>query len=300
MQIVRTPASARAIARTLRRPLGLVPTMGSLHAGHAELVRRARAENASVVASLFVNPLQFGPTEDFARYPRAFDADVDLLDEEGVDLLYAPAVETMYRDGFASAIDVGPLATRFEGAARPGHFSGVATVVAKLLHAIEPTTLYLGEKDAQQVAVVRRMLRDLDFAPALAVVATVREPSGLALSSRNVYLSAQERAAATSLPRALDVLARSLVPGVADASVPLAIERARAELAEPLRWEYLAVVDATTFESLDAIDRTVGAIAIGAARAGSTRLIDAATVPAADGRDPLVTPPPIRTAAPPG
>lgn len=301
MQIVRTPASARAIARTLRRPLGFVPTMGSLHAGHAELVRRARAENASVVASIFVNPLQFGPTEDYARYPRAFDADVALLEAAGVDLLYAPDVRAIYPGGFASSIDVGALATRFEGAARPGHFSGVATVVAKLLHAIEPTTLYLGQKDAQQVAVVRRMLRDFDFAPALAVVPTVREPDGLARSSRNVYLATDERVAAASLARALDALVGSLVPvaGAPGESVADAIERARGELARPLRWEYLAVVDPVTFEPLETVDSAIGAVAIGAAYAGATRLIDNGIVPAADGGNPLVTPPPNRTAASP-
>ena len=193
MQVVRTPGSARAIARTLARPVGFVPTMGALHAGHLALVDRARRENAAVVASIFVNPLQFGPHEDYSRYPRDFPRDAALLEERGVDLLYAPSVDRMYGPDFATTIDVGPVAAPFEGAARPGHFLGVATVVAKLLHAVEPTTLYLGQKDVQQTAVLRRMIEDLDLPVAPVVCRTVRESSGLALSSRNAYLSPQER-----------------------------------------------------------------------------------------------------------
>ena len=172
MQVVRTPGSARAIARTLARPVGFVPTMGALHAGHLALVDRARRENAAVVASIFVNPLQFGPHDDYSRYPRDFPRDAALLEERGVDLLYAPSVDRMYGPDFATTIDVGPVAAPFEGAARPGHFLGVATVVAKLLHAVEPTTLYLGQKDVQQTAVLRRMIEDLDLPVAPVVCRT--------------------------------------------------------------------------------------------------------------------------------
>ncbi len=196
MHVVRTPGSARAIARTLARPVGFVPTMGAIHAGHLALVERARRENASVAASVFVNPLQFGPGEDFERYPRALERDASLFERAGVDVLYVPTAARMYGPAFSTAVDVGALATTFEGAARPGHFVGVATVVLKLLNALEPTVLYLGQKDAQQVAVLRRMIDDLDLATSVVVSPTVREPDGLALSSRNAYLTPVERAAA--------------------------------------------------------------------------------------------------------
>ncbi|MGH7727971.1 MAG: pantoate--beta-alanine ligase, partial [Vulcanimicrobiaceae bacterium] len=216
MQIVRTPGSARAIARTLARPLGFVPTMGALHEGHLALVERARSENATVVASVFVNPLQFGPNEDFERYPRSFEHDVELLTASGVELLYAPSVERMYPAGFEASVDLGALATRFEGARRPGHFAGVATVVLKLLHALEPTTAYFGQKDVQQAVVLRKLAHDLDLPSAIAVVPTVREPDGLARSSRNAYLSPQERAAAPSFALALAAVAAAVAAGVED------------------------------------------------------------------------------------
>ena len=286
MQIVRTPGSARAVARTLPRPLGFVPTMGALHAGHAALVERARAENASVVTSIFVNPLQFGPNEDFDRYPRAFEHDASSLAEQGVDLLYAPGVERMYPPGFATSVDVGPLAEGFEGASRPGHFDGVATVVAKLLHAIEPTSLYLGQKDVQQTAVLRAMVRDLDFATNVVVVATVREPDGLALSSRNAYLAPAERRAAPSFHRALVAVADAVRAGERD---PRLARDAGASLLEaPLAWEYLAVVDPATFRPWERIERP--AIVVGVVRAGAVRLLDNETVASAEGLDPVVTP----------
>jgi pantoate--beta-alanine ligase len=286
MQIVRTPGSARAIARTLPRPVGFVPTMGALHAGHLALVERARRENASVVASIFVNPLQFGPHEDYEKYPRAFATDAELFAAHGVDVLYAPSVERMYPPGFAASIDVGPLATRFEGERRPGHFAGVATVVAKLLHAIEPTSLYLGQKDVQQTAVLRAMVRDLDMATNVVVAPTVREADGLARSSRNAYLSPDERAAAPSLYRALRAVADAVLAGETDPERTLAAGRAL--LAAPLAWDYLAVVDAHTFLPCEPLARP--AVAIGVARAGTTRLLDNVTIAGPDGRDPIVTP----------
>ncbi len=286
MQIVRTPDSARAIARTLPRPLALVPTMGALHAGHLSLIERAREENVTVAASIFVNPLQFGPNEDFERYPRSFEADCRQLEAAGVELLYAPSVEAMYPKGFATRIDAGELLTVFEGAARPGHFAGVCTVVAKLLHALEPTTAYFGQKDAQQTAVVRRMVRDLDIPTRIVVCKTVREPDGLALSSRNVYLTPQERAAAPTFYRALEAVARAILDGETDPNAARSI--ARAMLRPPLELEYLAVVDPATFREQERLARP--ALVVGTVRAGALRLLDNLSVPAENGRDPMVTP----------
>lgn len=286
MQIVRTPDSARAIARTLPRPLALVPTMGALHAGHLSLIERAREENVTVAASIFVNPLQFGPNEDFERYPRSFEADCRQLEAAGVELLYAPSVDAMYPKGFATRIDAGELLTVFEGAARPGHFAGVCTVVAKLLHALEPTTAYFGQKDAQQTAVVRRMVRDLDIPTRIVVCKTVREPDGLALSSRNVYLTPQERAAAPTFYRALEAVARAILDGETDPNAARSI--ARAMLRPPLELEYLAVVDPATFREQERLARP--ALVVGTVRAGALRLLDNLSVPAENGRDPMVTP----------
>ncbi len=285
MQIVRTPGSARAIARTLLRPVGFVPTMGALHDGHLALVDRARRENTSVVASIFVNPLQFGPTEDFEKYPRAFARDAELLEAHGVDVLYAPAVERMYPPTFATSISIGPLAESFEGARRPGHFAGVATVVAKLLHAIEPTSLYLGQKDIQQAAVVRAMVRDLDMATNVVVAPTVREVDGLARSSRNVYLNATQRAAAPSIFRALSFVAEELLRG--ERNAPRILAAARAMLEAPLVWDYLDIVDPLTFAACDPI--VLPAIVVAVAKAGVTRLLDNVPVAGADGVLPLVS-----------
>jgi pantoate--beta-alanine ligase len=286
MQTVRTPGSARAIARTLRRPVGFVPTMGALHDGHLALVHRARAENASVIASIFVNPLQFGPGEDFEKYPRAFARDVELLEAAGVDLLYSPAVERMYRPGFSTAIDVGTLGTSFEGAARPGHFRGVATVVAKLLNALEPTSLYLGQKDVQQTAVLRAIVRDLDLPTNVVVAPTIREPDGLALSSRNVYLTVTQRRAAPSIYRAVSAVAAAVADGVTDP----AVARAAGErlLEAPLVWEYLSIVDSETFAEMETIVRP--ALVVAVARAGGTRLLDNLPIAAAGAPDPILTP----------
>ena len=285
MQIVRTPGSARAIARTLLRPVGFVPTMGALHDGHLALVDRARRENTSVVASIFVNPLQFGPTDDFEKYPRAFARDAELFEAHGVDVLYAPAVERMYPPTFATSISIGPLAESFEGARRPGHFAGVATVVAKLLHAIEPTSLYLGQKDIQQAAVLRAMVRDLDMATNVVVAPTVREADGLARSSRNVYLNATQRAAAPSILRALSFVVEELLRGERDA--PRILATARAMLEAPLQWDYLDIVDPMTFAACDPI--ALPAIVLAVAKAGVTRLLDNVPVAGADGVLPLVS-----------
>jgi pantoate--beta-alanine ligase len=229
---------------------GLVPTMGALHAGHVALLRAARAECERVVMTIFVNPLQFGAGEDFERYPRDEDRDRDLARREGVDEVLAPSVADMYPAGFQTHVCVGDVAARFEGEARPGHFAGVATVVVKLLGRVRPDRLYLGQKDAQQLAVLRRVVRDLDLPVAVRAVPTVRDPDGLACSSRNAYLGADERRRAASLHRALLARDPALVEG---------------EL------EYLAVVDPDSFCP---VEEAPGAIVIGAARFGATRLID--------------------------
>jgi pantoate--beta-alanine ligase len=230
--------------------IGLVPTMGALHDGHRALLRAARAECDRVVMSLFVNPTQFGPGEDLDRYPRDEASDRAIAAAEGVDEVYAPAVADMYPEGFATSVSVGELSRRFEGAHRPGHFDGVATVVLKLFARVRPDAAYFGCKDAQQLAVVRRMTADLDVPVAIRAVDTVRDADGLAISSRNVYLSPQERRAAPSLHRALLARDPTLCEGVLD---------------------YLEVVDPRTF---DRVAPQPGALVIGAARFGGTRLID--------------------------
>lgn len=230
--------------------VGLVPTMGALHDGHRALLRAARAECDRVVMSLFVNPTQFGPGEDLDHYPRDEAGDRAIAAEEGVDEVYAPGVAEMYAEGFATSVSVGELSRRYEGEHRPGHFDGVATVVLKLFQRVRPQVAYFGRKDAQQLAVIRRMVADLDVPVAIRPVDTVREADGLAVSSRNVYLSPEERRAAPSLHRAL--LARD--PSVCEGEV-----------------DYLAVVDPASFVP---VPPRPDALVIGAARFGSTRLID--------------------------
>jgi pantoate--beta-alanine ligase len=270
MRVVRTPSDARAAARALPHPLGFVPTMGALHRGHIALIERARAENASVVASLFVNPLQFGPGEDYEKYPRAFERDARMLEEAGVAVLYAPDPERMYPPGFRTRIEVGPIGEVFEGAARPGHFGGVAVVVAKLLHAVEPTTLYVGQKDAQQAAVLEVLVRDLDMPVSVTVCETVRESDGLALSSRNAYLDQAQRRVAPGLYRALRACADAIERGQTDPACVRALAWERIE--PPLEPEYLDIVDPATFVPQASIARP--ALIVAAVRAGRTRLLD--------------------------
>lgn len=279
MLITRAPADVRAALATVRRPLGLVPTMGALHAGHLTLVARARAECRTVVVSVFVNPLQFGPGEDFARYPRSFDADVAALRAAGVDLVYAPDAATMYPPGFATAIDPGPVGAAYEGALRPGHFSGVATVCVKLFGTVCPDRAYFGAKDAQQVAVLRRVVADLNLPLELVVLPTVREADGLALSSRNAYLDGGQRAAAPSLHRALDAIVQAVRSGETDRE--RAIARGRSQLAAPLREAYLDIVDPRTFTAPDRVGAP--ALAIASGWCGTTRLIDNEPILAEDG-----------------
>ena len=254
--------------RAERRSIGLVPTMGALHAGHLSLVEMARRENDVVVVSVFVNPLQFGPSEDLARYPRDWERDSRLLAEAEVDAVYRPSVEAMYRPGSTTRVHVGGVAEPLEGQARPGHFEGVATVVTKLFTAVGPDRAYFGQKDAQQVAVIRRLVDDLDMKALIVRVGpTVREPDGLALSSRNVYLKPDERKAATSLSAGLRDAASSWARGERDSGRLAAVLRARME-AEPLvEVEYAELVDPATFQK-------PGPLAVVAARVGGTRLID--------------------------
>jgi pantoate--beta-alanine ligase len=251
--------------------------MGALHAGHLELAARAREENSAVAASIFVNPLQFGPGEDFARYPRAFADDCAKFAAAGVDVLFAPDVEQMYPDGFATTIDPGPVGDVFEGALRPGHFRGVATVCTKLFAIAGAERVYFGAKDAQQVAVLRRVIADLSLPVEMRVVPTVREADGLALSSRNIYLNAGERAAAPSLYAALAYLAEAVRSGRRDRAAMLA--EARGRIVAPLREAYLDLVDPYTFRP--AADLANAALAIGSVWAGTTRLIDNVPISAA-------------------
>ena len=253
----------------LARPLGFVPTMGAVHAGHLQLVATARAQCAGVAASVFVNPMQFGPNEDFDRYPRDFAADRDRLCAAGVELLFAPERSEVYPAGFTTSVNVGAAASGFEGALRPTHFAGVATILAKLLNIVRPDVLYLGQKDAQQTAVVRTLVRDLDFETRVELVATVREADGLALSSRNAYLSAAERAAAPSLHAALRAVLAALQAGESKAR---AFERGRKTLSPLAQLEYLEVVHADTFAVLEVL--APPAFIVAAARFGQTRLLD--------------------------
>ena len=223
-----------------------------------------------MVVSVFVNPLQFGPNEDFERYPRAFENDLAVLREAGVDIVYAPTVETMYPPGFSTTIDPGPIGDTYEGALRPGHFRGVATVCMKLFGAVSPDRAYFGAKDAQQVAVMRRLIADLDLGLELVVEPTVRESDGLALSSRNVYLDAEQRAAAPALHRALDAIAQAVRAGERDRE--RAVARGRNVLTGPIREAYLDVVDPTTFSAAGEVRPP--ALAIWSAWLGTTRLID--------------------------
>jgi len=255
------------------RPLGLVPTMGALHRGHLALVQRARQDNRTVAVSIFVNPTQFGPQEDLAQYPRTLEQDLDLLRREGVDLVFVPAVEEIYPPGFDTWVDVGRLATRLEGEHRPGHFRGVATVVAKLFHLVRPDRAYFGQKDGQQALIIHKLVRDLALGLEVVVVPTVREPDGLALSSRNIYLTPEQRQAAPVVYRALCRAQGLWQKG--DVAAEKLRQEVRSVLAgEPLveAIDYVSVADAETLEELDTVEgRAMVSVAI---RLGQLRLID--------------------------
>jgi pantoate--beta-alanine ligase len=254
-------------------PMGFVPTMGFLHAGHLSLIRRARAENASVVVSIFVNPTQFGPGEDFQRYPRDLNRDLGLIESAQVDAVFTPTVDEMYPPGSSTVVEVESLSGILEGASRPGHFRGVATVVCTLFHLVQPHRAYFGEKDYQQLQVIQRMVRDLQMPVEVIGCPTVREPDGLAMSSRNVYLSPPERAAAATLSGALSDAKRLFQEGVRDA---LTLQNSVQSLlaAEPLiRIDYVAVVQPHTLQPLTTLGPD-GAVICLAVWLGKTRLID--------------------------
>ena len=277
MHVSRTVAELRAERAALPAPVGLVPTMGALHEGHLSLVRRAREECASVIASLFVNPTQFGPNEDLARYPRDEERDARLFVENGVDLLFAPSVEEIYPPGHATTVSVGRLSERLEGRHRPGHLEGVATVVTVLLSIVAPDRAYFGEKDAQQLAVIRRLVRDLALPVEVVGCPTVRDPDGLALSSRNVYLSAEERWQALALSAGLAAAQAAFEDGVRDAETLRRIVRDRVE-AQPLaQADYVSLADAGTLDELDG-ELLGDALLSLAVRVGATRLIDNVTL----------------------
>ena len=274
MQVITTCAEMTALCRELPRPLGLVPTMGALHEGHLSLTRQARADNATMAASIFVNPTQFGANEDFTTYPRTFERDLELLEAQGTDLVFAPLPDEVYPDGFDTWIEPGAVAEGMEGAARPGHFRGVATVVAKLFTITRPDRAYFGQKDGQQVAVIRKMNADLNLGVDVVTMPTVREPDGLALSSRNAYLTPEQRAAAPVVYRALRAAESLWHTGERDANRLQAAALSVLQ-AEPLisAVDYVSVVDAATMSPLNVLNERPAMIAT-AARLGSVRLID--------------------------
>ena len=275
MKVVHSIEEMRALCRAAKandQSLGFVPTMGALHAGHLALVRAARAQCKTAAVSIFVNPTQFGPNEDFAKYPRTLERDQQLLEAEGVTLLFVPSVDEMYPPGASTFVDVDGVADRLCGRSRPGHFRGVATVVAKLFHAVEPDVAYFGQKDAAQVAIIRKMVRDLSFDIEIVVVPTVREADGLALSSRNAYLSPAERRQALVLYRALCRVQTLADQG--ERSARDLIEAGKDVLREErtVRLDYLEIVNPETLEPVSDVPQ--GALVAVAAFVGTTRLID--------------------------
>jgi len=275
MKICKTIAEMRAASRAARREgkrLGFVPTMGALHEGHLSLMRAAKSKCNAVAASIFVNPLQFAPTEDLAKYPRSFERDVALLEKESVDLLFAPTPEEMYPAGAVTYVTVEGLSEKLCGKSRPGHFRGVTTVVAKLLHIVEPDAAFFGQKDAAQATIIRRMVQDLNLPVEIVVCPIVREPDGLAMSSRNAYLSPQERQSALALNRSLTEVKHRFDQGERHAANLM--EAGKQVLAqEPtVRLDYFEIVDPATLDPMPELTRA--ALVAVAAFVGGTRLID--------------------------
>jgi pantoate--beta-alanine ligase len=275
VKICATIAEARAAChdtRASRQRLGLVPTMGALHEGHLSLVRAAKAQWDSVAVSIFVNPTQFGPTEDLSKYPREFDRDCQLLEKEGVDVLFAPSVDEMYPDGQVSWVLVEGLSEKLDGRSRPGHFRGVTTIVAKLFHMIEPDAAFFGQKDAAQLAVIRRMVRDLNFPVEIVACPIVRESDGLAMSSRNAYLNREERGRALVLQRSLQQVQREFQAGERIAAKLISAAKEVFAREPQVALDYFEIVDPDTLDSVERISqKTLVAVA---AYVGSTRLID--------------------------
>jgi pantoate--beta-alanine ligase len=276
MDIIKTIDDLRKVVRNARsngRTIGVVPTMGYLHEGHLSLMRRARKENDLVVATVFVNPTQFGPNEDFDAYPRDFQRDIDVMQAENVDVAFMPETTALYPDGFATYVEVqGPMTRTLCGASRPGHFKGVTTIVAKLFHLTAPDRAYFGAKDAQQVAVIRQMARDLDFDLEVVACPTVREPDGLAMSSRNSNLSKSQRADAVVIYQALFEAHGMITSGETQADRVIDRIRARIETVEQADIDYLAIVDLNSLKNLEVLDGSI-LIAV-AVKFGKTRLID--------------------------
>lgn len=284
MRICQTIEEMRLACREAKRGekrLGFVPTMGALHEGHLSLVRAAKSSCDSVAASIFVNPLQFGPREDLQKYPRDFDRDRRLLENESVDLLFAPAVEEMYPAGAVTRVEVEGLSNKLDGRSRPGHFRGVTTVVAKLFHIVQPDAAFFGQKDAAQLAIIRRMVRDFNFPVEIIAGPIVRESDGLAMSSRNVYLNPEERKHALVLHRSLLRVKKLWEEGERDLARLIAAGREEVAKEKSVRLDYFEIVDA---DSLDATENVAdGALVAVAAMVGETRLIDNVVLVAADG-----------------
>jgi pantoate--beta-alanine ligase len=272
MKIIETIADMKRLRQQIAGTVGFVPTMGFLHEGHLSLVRQARSENLSVVVSIFVNPTQFGPQEDFSRYPRDLERDLALLEKDGADIVFMPPVVEMYPPGFNSWIEVAGVTGRLEGASRPDHFRGVTTIVTKLFNIVQPTRAYFGQKDAQQATVIKKMVADLDMNLEVITLPTVREPDGLAMSSRNTYLNPEERWAALVLYRALALAQQLWAQGEKDA------EKIRREMLtliqkQPLaKVEYVSIADTGTLDELDTVSPP--ALVSLSVRIGKTRLID--------------------------
>jgi pantoate--beta-alanine ligase len=272
MQVAETIAQMKRLRSELAEPLGFVPTMGYLHEGHLSLVKRAQEENASVAASIFVNPTQFAPSEDFEDYPRDTQRDLTMLEEAGTDVVFMPKAAEMYPEGFSSWVEVGKLTERLEGASRPTHFRGVTTVCNKLFNIVEPTRAYFGQKDAQQALVIKKMVADLDMNLEIVVCPTIREPDGLAMSSRHVYLSREQRRAAVSLYEAIRLAEELWSKGERSA------ERLRQVVTDHIRQqplaeiEYVSIADMGTLEELETV--TDSALLSLVVRFGKTRLLD--------------------------
>src|SRR5216683_8130723 len=279
MKICATIPEARAAcrdARAGRKRLGLVPTMGALHEGHLSLVRAAKAQCDAVAVSIFVNPTQFGPTEDLSKYPRQFDRDRQLLEKEGVDILFAPSVEEIYPDGAVTWVLVEGLSEKLDGRSRPGHFRGVTTIVAKLFHILEPETAFFGQKDAAQLAVIRRMVQELNFRVEIVACPIVREPDGLAMSSRNAYLNQEERGRALVLQRSLQRAQQEFQAGARMAAKLISAAKEVFAREPQVTLDYFEVVDPDTLDPVERISqRTLVAVA---GYVGSTRLIDNAVI----------------------
>jgi pantoate--beta-alanine ligase len=271
MKVIRTIAELRIVLTDAPRPVGLVPTMGFFHDGHLSLMHAAREDNATVVVSLFVNPTQFGPGEDLETYPRDEGRDLELAEQAGVDIVFAPPVEEVYQDGFATTVDVGVLTEPLDGAARPGHFKGVTTVVTKLFNMVGPDVAYFGQKDAQQALIIEKLVRDLNMPVRVHVCPTIREDDGLAMSSRNAYLTPAERERAVALSRALRAAEQTVADGQVDAAAVIAA--ARGELDEAgIDPEYLELRSASDLAPAERVNgSTLLAVA---ARVGRARLID--------------------------